>query len=47
MARIRMEEKFMLQSWEEVDAVLKEIAENEMEIEAITTDMNKEIHDIK
>ena len=42
-----MEEKYILQSWEEVDAVLKEIAENEMEIEAITTDMNKEIHDIK
>lgn len=47
MARVRMEEKYILQSWEEVDAVLKEIAENEMEIEAITTDMNKEIHDIK
>ena len=47
MARIRMEEKFMLQSWDEVDSALKEIAENEMGIEAITTDMNKEIHDIK
>lgn len=47
MARVRMEEKYILRSWDEVDAVLKEIAENEMEIEAITTDMNKEIHDIK
>lgn len=41
MARKRMEEKFMFQSWDEVDSALKEIAENEMELEHITTDMNQ------
>ena len=47
MARKRMEEKFMFQSWDEVDSALKEIAENEMELEHITTNMNQQIHDIK
>lgn len=49
MARIRMENAVSaeLKSWDEVDETLHEIAEAEMEIEKITTDMNVKIHDLK
>lgn len=47
MARKRMEEKFMLQSWDQVDETLLEIAENEMELEKLTTEMNQAIHEVK
>ena len=46
MARTRISEP-LLKSWEEVDMVLKEIAENELAIEEIETSMNKQLHDIK
>lgn len=47
MARKRIKEVPVLQSWDEVDAALKEIAEKEIEIEEIEGDMNKQINGIK
>ncbi len=46
MARKRMEEP-AIKSWEEADAVLKQIRDAEMELAAITMDMEKCINDIK
>mgnify|MGYP005841315775 CR=1 FL=1 len=46
MARVRIEEA-KLKSWEDVDLNLKEIAECEMAIEEVETDMNKKISDLK
>ena len=46
MARKRMEEP-AIKSWEEADAVLKQIRDAEMELAAITMDMEKFINDIK
>lgn len=47
MARKRIKEVPVLQSWDEVDAALKEIAEKEIAIEEIEGDMNKQINGIK
>lgn len=46
MARKRMEEA-TLRSWDEVDAKMKEILEDEMTIESIEAAMNKRIADLK
>jgi phage host-nuclease inhibitor protein Gam len=47
MARTRIKDELALKSWDDVDITLKEIAECELEIENITTEMNQKIHDIK
>ena len=47
MARKKIRDKNVLQTWEDVDITLKEIAECEMEIEKIQTEMNQKIHDVK
>lgn len=46
MARKRMEEP-SLKSWDEVNAALKMIRDNEIELELIEADMGKKIADIK
>lgn len=47
MARVRIKDEVVLKDWDDVDLTLKEIAEYELEIENITTEMNQKIHDIK
>ena len=47
MARTKIKDELVLKSWDDVDITMKEIAECELEIEKITTDMNQKIHDIK
>jgi phage host-nuclease inhibitor protein Gam len=47
MARTRIKDELVLKSWDDVDITLKDIAECELEIEKITTEMNEKIHDIK
>ena len=47
MARTKVKDELVLKSWDDVDITMKEIAECELEIEKITTDMNQKIHDIK
>lgn len=47
MARTKIKDELVLKNWDDVDITLKEIAECELEIEKITTDMNQRIHDIK
>lgn len=47
MARVRIKDEVVLKNWDDVDLTLKEIAEYELEIENITTEMNQKIHDIK
>lgn len=47
MARTKIRDEHVLKSWEDVNFTLKEIAEYEMEVEKITTDMNEKLHDIK
>jgi phage host-nuclease inhibitor protein Gam len=47
MARTRIKDELVLKNWDDVDITLKEIAECELEIEKITTEMNEKIHDIK
>lgn len=47
MARTKIKDELALKSWDDVDITMKEIAECELEIEKITTDMNQKIHDIK
>ena len=46
MARKRMEDP-SLKSWDEVNAALKLIRDNEIELELIEADMGKKIADIK
>ncbi len=47
MGRKRIEDVLEINTWEDADAVLKEIAQNEIAIEEIEGVMNKDIHDIK
>lgn len=47
MARKKIKDEHVLKSWEDVDLTLKEIAEYEMDIEKVQTDMNQKIHDVK
>lgn len=47
MARKRIKEAPVLKSWEQVDAALREIAENEIALSDIEGDMNKQINGIK
>lgn len=47
MARTKIKERILLKSWEEVDQALKEIAENEILLEEIEGNMNKQINGIK
>lgn len=47
MARVRMETEPILQSWDDVNMNLKEIAECEMALEAIEAQMNAAIQDLK
>lgn len=45
--RKRIRDISVLKNWEDVDLTLKEIAENELELESLTTSMNQTIQDIK
>ncbi len=47
MARKRIPDEPVLKSWEECNLHLKEIAENELAIELIENDLNKQITDLK
>jgi phage host-nuclease inhibitor protein Gam len=47
MSRKRIKEAPILKNWEQVDAALKEIAENEIALADIEGDMNKQINGIK
>lgn len=47
MARVKIKEEPVFKSWEDVDVALKEIAENEITIEEIEGEMNKQINGIK
>ncbi len=47
MSRKRIEDVLEINTWEDADAVLKEIAQNEIAIDEIEGVMNKDIHDIK
>nr|DAP14019.1 MAG TPA: hypothetical protein [Caudoviricetes sp.] len=47
MARKRIVEAPALKSWEQVDAALKEIAENEIALADIEGDMNRQLNGIK
>lgn len=45
--RKRIKDVPVLKSWDDVDLTLKEIAECELAIETINTQMNQQIHDVK
>lgn len=47
MARVRITDEVVLQSWDDVDLHLKEIAECEMAVERIEARMNEKIQDVK
>lgn len=47
MARKRIKNQPVLKNWAEVDAVLREIAEKEIQIEEIEGEMNKQINGVK
>jgi phage host-nuclease inhibitor protein Gam len=47
MARVRIENEAVLQSWEDVDLHLKEIAECELAIEKIEADLTQKISDLR
>ncbi len=47
MARTKIADEMVLKDWNDVDITLKEIAENELELEKIATEMNEKVHDIK
>jgi len=47
MARTKIKEVAVLKNWEDVDMVLKEIAENNIKIDEIEGEMNKQMQGIK